>query len=410
MSSVSLSSRLCRLSRRTLSSLHPHLHASQCQAIMAQQQSHPATYTRPAETGPHESIVLSWPGVGVTYLDEKEGMRAEVNATISAVAAAVARFEPVRLLVDQKQLEEAQRRFPTGGTSQYAHAVEVCTVETCYSDLWMRDIAPTFTVSTDGVLHGVDFNFNGWGQKASGETCTTLAKLLLDTMNIPRISSSIVTEGGAVEIDGQGTLIASESSIINDNRNPGQTRTQIEAELSRTLGIQKFIWVPGAKNLDSTDFHIDALARFARPGVLLFASPRDGSANSSEEDAEWIAAHREARRILAAATDARGRSLEVIDVVEPRLEGVIADDTAREELLASQKKTAGYRPVFSYVNYLLVKGGVVFPQFGDREADEAALETARRVFPDREVVSVNVSALGVLGGGIHCISQEIPFV
>lgn len=337
-------------------------------------------------------------------------MRAEVNATISAVADAVARFEPVRLLVDERHFDEAQRRFPSDGML-HAHPVEVCVVETGCSDLWMRDIAPTFTKGANGVLlHGVDFNFNGWGQKTSSEASTRLAKFLLDAMSIPRISSTITTEGGAFEIDGHGTLIASESCIVNANRNPGQTRTQIEAELNRTLGIQKFIWVPGAKDLDSTDFHIDAVARFARPGIVLFASPRAQCAYGSDENDEWVTAHHEARRILSAATDARGQPLEIVDIVEPRLEEVIVEETAREELLASQRNMTGYRPVFSYVNYLLVNGGLVFPQFGDIRADEAALETARRIFPDREIVAVNARALGMLGGGIHCISQEVPLL
>ncbi|OAR01265.1 hypothetical protein LLEC1_04467 [Akanthomyces lecanii] len=386
------------------------LHASHCQAIVAQHLSHLATCIRPAETARQQSIVLSWPGAGIAYIDDIMGMRAEVNAAISAVADAVARFEPVKLLVDAEQFDDAQRRFPSNGTLQRAHPVEVCVVESGGTDLWMRDIAPTFTRGADGRLRGVDFNFNGWGKMAGCEESARLAKTLLDAMGVPRVASSITTEGGAFEIDGHGTLMASESCIVNANRNPGQTRAQIEAELARTLGVQKFIWVPGAKDLDSTDFHIDAVARFARPGTVLFASPRPECASDSEQDTQWINAHHEARRILAAATDARGHPLEIIDMAEPRLEEVIVEKKAREALLASQTNTSANRPVFSYVNYLLVNGGVVFPQFGDRTADEAALQTARKVFSDREVVTVNVRVLGLVGGGIHCISQEVPLV
>lgn len=353
------------------------------------------SYIRPYEAGKHRFIALAWPGTTVKYLDEFEGGRAAVTKVISAVAEAVARFEPVRILVDEEYLDEAKKRF----SGQYSHKIDVCTVRTGCPDMWMRDLAPTFTLSRDGVLHGVDFNFNCWGAKTENEASEKLAKSLLSDLNIPRVASSITAEGGAIEVDGQGTLIASESSIINDNRNPGQTRAEIEAELSRTLGIEKFLWVPGAVNLDSTDFHIDAVARFARPGVVLFASPREGSGDGSEEDKKWLAAHREARQILAEATDARGRKIEVIDVFEPRLQAVLPEIVV-----------PGYRPVFSYANYLLVEGGVILSQFGDAEADAAAVKTMQEVFPDREIVPVEATALGLFGGGIHCISQEVPLV
>ncbi|KAJ6780394.1 hypothetical protein PWT90_03538 [Aphanocladium album] len=372
------------------------------------EQSHPSQdqhpYTRPAEAGKHQFIALAWPGPTATYIDEVEDERAAATNTISAIADAVAKFEPVRLLVDEKYLDDAKKRF----SGKSLHKIEVCTVATGCPDMWMRDLAPTFTKSSDGVLHGVDFNFNGWGGRTKIEASEKLAKSLLSDLNIPRVSSSITTEGGAIEVDGQGTLIASESSIINDNRNPGKSRAEIEAELSRTLGIQKFLWVPGGKNLDSTDFHIDAVARFVRPGVVLFGSPGEGPGDGSEEDGRWIEAHREARRILAAATDARGRKLEIIDVVEPKIEAVVSDKEMREQL--SSLTRAGYRPVFSYANYLLVEGGVILSEFGDAEADAAALETVQKAFPDRQVVTVNATALGLFGGGIHCVSQEVPLV
>lgn len=366
----------------------------------------PASYKRPAEAGRHQLVVLSWPGTSITYYDDHRNGRSAVKPTISAIAQAVAKFEPVRLLVDETELSEAQKQLYSSG-SKVIHPIDIRSVGTGCPDIWMRDIGPTCTVNVDGVVHGVDFNFNGWGSKVYGAPNAKLARSLLFDIKIPHVQSCIVTEGGAIEVDGEGTLIASESSILNDNRNPGKTRLQIETELTRTLGIEKFIWVPGARDLDSTDFHIDAVARFVRPGVIFFASPRDGRGTGSKQDTAWYEAHQEARRILAETTDARGRRLEILDMVEPRLELVVTDEAARK-VIASEA-SAGYRPVFSYVNYLLVKGGVIFPQFGDEEADAAALVSAQRAYPDREVVPVNVATLGVFGGGIHCVSQEIPF-
>lgn len=201
--------------------------------------------------------------------------------------------------------------------------------------------------------------------------------------------------------------MASESSLVNENRNPGWRRTDIESSIRGALGIQKFLWVPGVKGLDATDFHIDAVARFVRPGLVLFSNPRDDG-NQSAEDAAWIEAHREARRLLDSAMDAGGRRIRIIDVQEPRFEVVVPDKDTQQRLKSAQKD--GNRAVFSYVNYLLVNGGVIMPQFGDAQADAAALRTVREAFPQRKVVPVNARALGMRGGGIHCASQEIPFV
>ncbi|OAA51211.1 peptidylarginine deiminase-like enzyme [Beauveria brongniartii RCEF 3172] len=358
-------------------------------------------YIRPAEAGKHQFIILSWPGI-----PPGSGPSAE-SETIAALAEAVARFEPVRLVTDQKYLEQAKRRFSASNTTT-AHSINVFSVNTGAPGTWMRDIAPTFTLSdNNGKLYGVDYNFNTWGNETKSEASNRFARSLLAHLDIPRISASITTEGGAIEVDGQGTLIASESSIINDNRNPGQSRAQIEAELSRTLGIQKFIWVPGVKNLDATDFHIDAVARFVRPGVVLLANPHDPTI-ASNKDVAWVEAHREARRVLANSTDARGRPLEIIDVLEPRFEMVVPDKETQDKLKGN--KAAGHRPVFSYVNYLLVKDGVILAQFGDAEADAAALEALHKAFPEREVVPVMARALGMLGGGLHCAAQEVPLV
>ncbi|KAM3425869.1 hypothetical protein NHJ13734_009855 [Beauveria thailandica] len=365
------------------------------------------TYTRPAEAGKHQFIILSWPGTHPGYVTETgSGLSAE-SETIAAVVEAVAQFEPVRLVADQKYLEQAKRRF-SGSNTTTAYSINVFSVSTGAPGTWMRDIAPTFTLSDDdGKLYGVDYNFNTWGNETQNEASNRFARSLLAHLDIPRISASITIEGGAIEVDGQGTLIASKSSIINDNRNPDQCRAQIEAELSRTLGIQKFLWVPGVKNLDATDFHIDAVARFVRPGVVLMANPHDPT-DASKKDGAWIEAHREARRILANSTDAHGRPLEIIDVLEPRFEVVVPDRETQDQLKGD--KAAGHRPVFSYANYLLVKDGVILPQFGDAEADAAALETLHMAFPERKVVPVMARALGMLGGGIHCASQEVPLV
>ncbi|KAJ6444055.1 putative agmatine deiminase [Purpureocillium lavendulum] len=372
-------------------------------------------FHRPAEWVRHARTILAWPGSETLYYKEYPGALASATREVSAIAAAVARFEPVTLIVERTRLAEAQKRFAPGSTK---HKVDLHPIDGDQLDLWMRDIAPTFTVKKNatgdagGVLCGVDFNFNGWGNKfrtetsvgLGTETCVQLARTLLKDLKIERIESPVVTEGGAIEVDGEGTLVATESSIINDNRNPGMSREDIEAEFSRTLGIEKFIWIPGVKDVEVTDCHIDAFARFARPGVVLLSKP--SSEEFEDADSVWVRAYKEAVDILAKSKDAKGRSLEVIEISEPNLEDAALD----EEFLEAIESNELPPPAFNYANYLLVNRGLIFPQFGDRKSDAAALATIKRLFgAERQIVTVPLQELPLMGGGIHCATQEIPW-
>ncbi|EFY93200.1 hypothetical protein J3458_009234 [Metarhizium acridum] len=357
---------------------------------------------RPAEWAKHARTILAWPSPKAAPYKEDHAALCRATNDVSSVAEAVARFEPVSLLVDRECLPRAEKRF----RSAHGHGIHVHSLAGGGLDVWMRDMAPTFTIERNSTgrkreLRGVTFNFNGWGNKSSSEAYSSFAKHYLAETGIRPLSSSITTEGGALEIDGEGTLMASESSLVNDNRNPGQTKSRIEAELSRTLGVTKFIWIPGLRNGDSTDFHIDAYARFVCPGVVVVSTPSD-----TEEASLWVSAYAEAREVLASATDAKGRKLEIMEMQEPRAEKVVP-----KEYLAVTKHEFGHRPVHSYVNFLIVNGGVILPQFGDEMTDKRAVETARKVFgKEREVVPVLIRELPLLGGGIHCSSQEVPCV
>ncbi|KND92833.1 Agmatine deiminase [Tolypocladium ophioglossoides CBS 100239] len=362
-----------------------------------------ASLYRPAEWAHHARTILAWPGAKTQYYREVPGSLPLATKDVSAIAEAVARFEPVTLVVQRDRLAEAQKRFAPGSTK---NEVRLHPISGDHLDLWMRDIAPTFVLKRDpgsgtGVLHGVDFNFNGWGNKFPTDTCAALARTLLRDTEVERVKSSLVTEGGAIEIDGEGTLAATESSIINDNRNPGQSRQDIEAELRRTLGVEKFIWIPGVVNGEATDCHIDAFVRFARPGAVLLSKPSE----SEPKDSVWVRAYEEAVDILSSSKDARGRSFEVIEISEPDISALNLDRGFLESLEDSEEQL----PAFNYVNYLLVNGGLIFPQFGAEKADAAALETIKQVFgKDREVATVHLKELPLIGGGIHCATQEVP--
>ncbi|KAL7919398.1 hypothetical protein ACQKWADRAFT_301319 [Trichoderma austrokoningii] len=357
------------------------------------------TFRRRAEWTPHRRVILAWPGLEGILEDYPE-MLAKATQEVSTLAAAIANFEPVTVAVGEERIEEAEAYFSEIDT---LFPIQTQGFKGAEMDVWTRDFAPVFVVKegpeADRSLVGLDYNFNGWGGKYPTPTIDEFAKMYLKAAEMERIETSIVTEGGALETDGEGTLLVTESSIVNDNRNPGKSRQEIGDELKRTLGVEKIIWIPGRAGLDSTDCHIDALARFIRPGVILLSKANE------MKPTDWTVVYEEALEILSSATDARGRPFEIIEVEEP-------DEECFEPPPKGVKGVKGIteeRAVRSYVNFFLVQGGVILPQFGDPAHDAAAIRVAQMVFGDeRRILPVLIEQLPILGGGIHCSTQEVP--
>lgn len=209
---------------------------------------------------------------------------------------------------------------------------------------------------------------------------------------VTRIVSRVKLEGGGIEVDGEGTFLATASSILVPSRNAGLSRTEVERELSRLLGVTKFIWIPGREGLDITDCHIDAEARFVRPGVVVCCKP-----HPSAEEIYWEM-YREMRSILEHETDAQGRRFEIHDIQDPD-PGFVKTPP---EVLGEEDV-----PAASYVNFYFVNGGLVVPAFGDGEADRAAVELLQGLLPERDVVQVLVNALPRTGGVLHCTTQQV---
>lgn len=356
-------------------------------------------FFRPAEWGRHSRCILAWPGLNNCAFETTASLDAATNE-VSNIARTIAKFEPVTLAVGQERLDRARTEFELRSSAQ-KHEIRICPIPGDDLNLWMRDIAPTFTLNQRRRLSGTDFNFNGWGARHATEATTTLARKLLQNMKVDRIETRITTEGGAIEIDGEGTLLATESSIINENRNPGKSKLEIEQELRRCLGVSKIIWVPGVRNADSTDCHIDALARFARPGVLFISRPVGLKAETV-----WMEVYEETKEILSNECDARGRNFKIIDMPEPDMALLNLD----EKYMKAVMYPSDWSPVATYVNYYLPNGGLLVPKFGDVEADANALDILKNFFQkEREVVQVYINALPLQGGGIHCATQEVPW-
>lgn len=331
---------------------------------------------------------MAWPG-RASHNYWPPGNHEQLNSDVASVAQAIARFEKVTIYVARVQADEARGMLQSCGEKQAA-AIEMRVVEDEDVKPWMRDIAPTFVVSRDEKgIHGVDFHFNGWGARDHSESNRAIAHHILHDLQIPEFLTSLVAEGGTIEIDGEGTLLATESALVNPNRNPDMDRDAVEDELKRVLGISKAIWVPGVAGADTTDCHIDALARFAGPGVVILSRP------PATREEVWTTVYKDAQRVLTTAKDAKGRSLRVVDVPEPDIKAIPGADA---EMIPS------------YVNYLHVKGAVIVPQFGVPETDIGALRVLRELFPDKEIVPVYLHGLPNSGGGLHCITQQVPLV
>jgi agmatine deiminase len=257
-----------------------------------------------------------------------------------------------------------------------------------HDDLWMRDSGPVFVITENGDKAAVDFNFNGWGEKQDYDDDAEVAAFVGSRAGVRRIKTDLVLEGGGIEIDGQGTTIITESCVLNANRNPGVSKTQCERELERLLGLEKIIWLPGIKGKDITDGHTDFYARFARPGVVIAGYDPD----PASFDHAVTKRHLE---ILRKTTDAQGRRLELVVLEAP---------SRVREKFANDEFAAGY------INFYVCNGAVIAPEFGDPRADTAASRALQSVFPEREVIQINVDGIAAGGGGIHCTTQQEPKV
>ncbi|WP_254552631.1 agmatine/peptidylarginine deiminase [Kitasatospora sp. MMS16-BH015] len=327
----------------------------------------------PADEVPHARTWMSWPSRRGIW-----GLRlGGVQEDIALIARTIAEFEPVVLCApDEWTADKARARCgPT---------VEVIS-DIPTDDLWMRDIAPVFRRDGHGGLDAVVLNFNGWGNKQVHHDDALVAERVAERRGLRYSYAEFVGEGGAIETDGDGTVMATESSLVNKNRNRGMSREEIEAEVLEAYGADTMIWLPGLKGQDITDDHVDVTSRFVRPGVVMVQLP------PADRNDAWARDAREQFELLSAATDARGRRLQVIPVHGP------------DEVRSRSSKF-----VDSYLNFHVVNGGVITTQFGDRRKDEAAREALAAAFPGREVVQLDVDRLMTGGGGIHCSTMHEP--
>ncbi|HEX4024875.1 MAG TPA: agmatine deiminase [Steroidobacteraceae bacterium] len=345
-------------------------------------------FRMPAEYEPHAGCWMLWP----ERPDNWRRRAQPAQQAFAAVAAAAARFEPVTVGVSAAQYRHARACLPA----------PVRVVELSSDDAWMRDVGPTFVVNAAGTLRGVHWRFNAWGGiYRDCEHDRVVAQKVLELAGCERYCAPLVNEGGAIHVDGQGTVLVTEQCLLDRRRNPSLGRARIEALLMRYLGASRVIWLECGVVDDETGGHIDNLACFARPGEVCLTWSDD--VRDPQQRVSAAALER-----LLAARDARGRRLKVHKIPSPgplyltrREAGGIVERPGIRPLRAGQR-LAG-----SYVNFYLANGALLLPLL-DVRTDGAARAALRRVFPRRRMIGIPAREILLGGGNLHCITQQQP--
>ncbi|MHA7879747.1 MAG: agmatine deiminase [Saccharospirillum sp.] len=347
----------------------------------------------PAEWAEHSQTWMLWPERPDNW---RFGAKPAQKA-YAAVAEAIARFEPVTVGTSPDQYENACARL----------SANIRVVEIANNDAWVRDTGPTFVTNKAGQIRANDWEFNAWGGLTGGlyqpwNRDDQVAQKICNLERIERYrTEGFVLEGGAIHVDGEGTLLTTKECLLNANRNPHLSRTEIEQRLRDHLSIDQILWLPDGIYNDETNGHIDNMACFIEPGHVLLAWTDDESDPQHQRS-------KAALHYLEAHRDAKGRTLRVTKMPLPQPLTQTEEEVDGIDWAAKAwPRRAGERMAASYVNFLVVNGGIILPAFGDAR-DEQAANVLADLCPRHEVVTVPSREILLGGGNIHCITQQQP--
>ncbi|MBY0154250.1 agmatine deiminase [Cytobacillus firmus] len=351
-------------------------------------------FRMPGEFEKHKGTWMLWPVRTDTWrAGAKPAQRVYVE-----VAKAIAQFEPVTMCVRPEQFENARALLP-----EHIRVIEISS-----NDAWMRDIGPTFVKNDQGEVRGIDWGFNAWGGIEEGlyfpwDLDLQVKRKVLEIEHISRYDATeFVLEGGAITVDGEGTLITTEQCVLNKNRNKSLTKEEVEERLSEFLNVEKIIWLKDGLVGDETDGHVDEVLFFVKPGEIAMSWTDDPIHPQYE-------VLQDAYERLKDATDAKGRKLKIHKIQMPKQITLSeAESFEIDYSRHSYERSTHVTFISTYINCYLCNGGVILPTFNDPQ-DEHAVAAFQRMFPDRQIVTVNTREVSVGGGNIHCITQQQPW-
>jgi agmatine deiminase len=323
----------------------------------------------PAEWSPHERTLVAWPQREEAWRDTTIEVARDSHAE---VITAISRFEPVLVVADPSQADGARSRLPGDN-------VDVLTVP--LDDSWIRDSGPIIVTDGNGRRAGVDFDFNAWGMAFEPyDKDAAVSAVILSHLGIDRIAQPIVLEGGSIAVDGEGLLVTTEQCLLDPSRNPALEKDSIEMAVRGPLGADRMIWLDQGMIEDTdTDGHVDNICAFTGPGKAMLQTV-------DVNDPNWEGTRENLRRLTEAGIE-----------------------TVEWELLPRIERDDGEPVVVPYMNFYIVNGGLIVPVGGvDPDMDQEALRRLSDLFPGREAVGIDARVLALGGGGIHCITQQIP--
>ncbi|WP_255412789.1 agmatine/peptidylarginine deiminase [Elizabethkingia sp. YR214] len=337
-------------------------------------------YTMPEESAPHEGTWLQWPHhyqFGINY-------RNSLDDTWVKMTQALVDSEIVHIIAyDETEKNRITVLLQAAGVPLKNVDFNIYPTD----DVWVRDNGPIYVKDKKGELVITDWGFNGWGKKVAYKNCNLIPSKIAKHQNLLSINLNevVVNEGGAFEIDGSGTFLATKSAILNNNRNPGMTQAQAEAIFTRYLGVNNFIWLNGTAGLEITDMHIDGFARFGNKNTLV---------TMSEDDLlEWQVPEQDID-ILYEADNKKGEPYKIVKL-----------PLTQNDVTTAYGKKLGYKG--SYINYYIANKKVLVPNYNDPN-DVVANKMIQKLYPGRVVVGIDVRNLYANGGMIHCVTQQQP--
>jgi len=349
-------------------------------------------YHIPAEWESHEGTWLIWP-----HNDTHEGSQIHLEHLWLRMTIALHECETVHIIVtDERRCEHLQRQvtyYGLNGTNIDIHIIP-------NDDVWVRDCGPIFLVNKSGDLVVTSWNFNGWGERYPFQKDRLVPEKVAKMLGLELFSAPITLEGGGIEVNGQGTLIATRSSVINSNRNPSVGQEDIENAIRDYLGIEHIIWLSGASREfcdavgSDTDMHVDGCARFVGESTVMYLWTED----ETNPYYPYLKKHREE---LENALTESGKKLTLVPLPKPKnqMYSTLVEPTRPPFNNVSSLTT--------YANFYIANKVVLVPVYGD-VMDSNAKSIIAEHFPDREIIGIPAWATAERGGMMHCVTQQQP--